>query len=98
VETSDTFLFHTTSQKICIDQKKPGYVYVLDGIVTANGEVGISGSQSSTCNVSPPLGRAGRAERQQPVNYGIVVNNFNFNFNFNSAVLFSQCIHESASN
>jgi hypothetical protein len=50
----------------------------LDGIANVNGEVGISGSRSSPCNVTPPLGSTGRAQRQQPVNYGIV-NNFNFN-------------------
>jgi hypothetical protein len=46
VETSDTFNF-ILYQKICIDPKKlHGSVYVLDGIITANGEVGISGSRS----------------------------------------------------
>jgi hypothetical protein len=59
----------------------PCYVYVLDGIATANGEVGISGSPSSPyCNVSPPLGQYKEGQRQQPVNSGIVVNIINFNF------------------
>jgi hypothetical protein len=39
VETSDTFIFHTVSKKIRIDQNNSihGYVYVLDGIATTNG-------------------------------------------------------------
>jgi hypothetical protein len=41
-----TLFFHTISKKIRIE-KKIGYVYVLDDIATANGEVGICGSRSS---------------------------------------------------
>jgi hypothetical protein len=55
-------------------------VHVLDGNVVANGEVGISGSRSSPNPMSPIIGTSERARRQQPVNYGIVVNNFNFKF------------------
>jgi hypothetical protein len=41
-----TFYISYCIKKKRIDQKKkPGYVSVLDGIVTANGEVGISGSR-----------------------------------------------------
>jgi hypothetical protein len=55
-------------------------VYVLDGIATANGKVGISGSRSSpyesktffTCKA----GGGGDSNRSHPVH---VVNNFNFN-------------------
>jgi hypothetical protein len=48
-----------------------GYVYVLDGIVTANGAVGISGSRSSPYeNKTFIIGKAGRAQRQQPVSPG----------------------------
>jgi hypothetical protein len=52
-----------------------GRVYIIDGIATAIGEVGISGSRSS-----PGLyvldGGAGRAKRQHPVSPGIVVSSF----------------------
>jgi hypothetical protein len=54
VETSDTF-FHSACKMKCIYKyshkiiKIHVYVYVLDGIATANGEVGISGSRSSPC-------------------------------------------------
>jgi hypothetical protein len=60
----------------------PGYVYVLDGIATANGKVGISGSRSSPCENKTFLrskhGGARDSNRFHPVH---VVNNFNFNFN-----------------
>jgi hypothetical protein len=51
VETSDTFYLvpyprNTYRSK---NKEKSGYVYFLDGIATANGEVGISGSRSSPC-------------------------------------------------
>jgi hypothetical protein len=35
------------------------YVYVLDGIATANGEVGITGSRSSPCQMSPRMAKHG---------------------------------------
>jgi hypothetical protein len=60
------------------------YMYVLDGIATPNGEIGISDSRSSPCPMSPIIGTTWRAQRQQPVNFGIVVNNFNFDFNFDN--------------
>jgi hypothetical protein len=53
------------------------YGYVLDGFVTAIGEVGITGLRSTHAYESK-LGTARGAQRQQPVNSGIVVNNFNF--------------------
>jgi hypothetical protein len=44
VESSDTSYFIVYSKKSTYrSKKKNGYVYGLDGIVTANGEVGISG-------------------------------------------------------
>jgi hypothetical protein len=51
------------------------YGCVLDGFVTAIGEVGISGLQSTHAYESK-LGTARGAQRQQPVNSSIVVNNF----------------------
>jgi hypothetical protein len=70
--------FHHVSKKI--KYRKKNTVYVLDGIATSNGEVGISGSRSSPCQMSSIIGTAERAQRQQPVNFDIVVNNANFNF------------------
>jgi hypothetical protein len=35
------------------------YVYVLDGIANANGEVGISGSRSSPCQMRPSMSKHG---------------------------------------
>jgi hypothetical protein len=82
VETSDTFYFILYPKKLRIDKrKKTGYVYILDCIATANGEVGISGLRSSPCQMSPIIGTTRRAQRQQPVNSSIVVNNFRFNSN-----------------
>jgi hypothetical protein len=89
VKTSDTFFSY--SIKKGIDKQKTGYVYVLDdGIPTGNGEVGMSGSRSSPCNASPPLRSTWRAQRPQPVNYGIVVNNLSFNF----VQLLSAALHD----
>jgi hypothetical protein len=51
------------------------YGCVLDGLVTAIGEVGISGLRSTHACESK-LGIARGAQRQHPVNSGIVVNNF----------------------
>jgi hypothetical protein len=56
------------------------YGRILDGFVTTIEEVGISGLRSTHAYESK-LGTARGAQRQQPVNSGIVVNNFNFNFN-----------------
>jgi hypothetical protein len=56
------------------------YVYVLYGTATANGEVGISGSRSSPCQMSPISAhhRGSRdSNRFHPVH---VVNNFKFQF------------------
>jgi hypothetical protein len=64
-----------------------GYVYFLDGIVTANGEVGISGSRSSPCLISPLGTSMGGGQRQQPVYAAIVVNKFiSFQFHFISSL------------
>jgi hypothetical protein len=51
------------------------YGCVSDGIVTAIGEVGISGLRF-THGYESKLGTARGAQRQPPVNYGIGVNNF----------------------
>jgi hypothetical protein len=54
------------------------YGYVLDGIVSAIREVGISGSRS-TSRFLVQLGVAQEGgQRQQPAFTGIVVNNFKF--------------------
>jgi hypothetical protein len=51
------------------------YGCVLDGFVTANGEVGISGLRSTHAYESK-LGTSRGAQRQHPVYLGIVANNF----------------------
>jgi hypothetical protein len=65
VETSNTFYFIQYPKKYVriIDKKKQihVYVYVLDGIANANGEVGISGSRSSPCPMNPIIGTTWRA-------------------------------------
>jgi hypothetical protein len=54
VETSDILYFILYPKELrihnysCVSKKKTGYGYVLDGIVTAIGEVGISGSRSTS--------------------------------------------------
>jgi hypothetical protein len=54
-------------------------MYVLDGIATANGEVGISGSRSSPCLIRPLIGKAWRAQKHQLVLPGTCcINNFKF--------------------
>jgi hypothetical protein len=53
VETSDILYFILFPKKNTYrSQKISGYLYLLDGIVTANGEVGISGLRS-TPHISP---------------------------------------------
>jgi hypothetical protein len=56
------------------------YGYVVDGIVTAIGEVGISGSRSSPTLLSPARRSIRGAQRQQPIFTGIVVFNFKFQY------------------
>ena len=54
------------------------YVYVLDGIAIAIGELGISGSRSSPCQMRPDMAKQGGPRdiiRLHPVH---VVNNFKF--------------------
>jgi hypothetical protein len=63
-------------------------VHVLDSIATPNGEVGISGSRSSPCQMSPIIGIARRAQREQPIIVGIVVYNFNSNFKSHQRPMF----------
>jgi hypothetical protein len=62
------------------------YGFVLDGFVTAIGEVGISGLRSTHAYESK-LGTTRGAQRQQTVICGIVANIFNFNFRSCEAIL-----------
>jgi hypothetical protein len=68
VENSDTFYFTLYARKAHIESENDGYmfkdilnpyVHILDGIATANGEVGISGSRSSPYQISPRMAKHG---------------------------------------
>jgi hypothetical protein len=83
VETSDTFYFVLHPKKKRIDRKLTNTwlrVYVLDGIVTANGEFGICGSRSSSCYYKTTNGTYMGAERQQLVSPGTCCKQFQFQF------------------
>jgi hypothetical protein len=89
VETSDTFCFIPYPKKKRIDQKKKlGYVYVVDGIVTANGEVGISGSRSSPFENKTFLqAKQGGPKDSTRFHPEHVVNNFKLQFQIPSRAL-----------
>jgi hypothetical protein len=71
-------------------------VYVLDHIVTANGEVGISGSRSSPCeNKTFLLAKQGVARDNSRVHPVHVVYHFKFQIsNFEASVLGGRAIGE----
>jgi ABC-type cobalamin transport system ATPase subunit len=81
----EELLFHSSGQVAksrglnLIGPTTAGYAYVLDGIATANGEVGISGSRSSPCEnktfLQSKQGGSIATSRFHPVH---VENNFNF--------------------
>jgi hypothetical protein len=85
VETSDIFYFIQYPKKNTYrseNDKILGYGYVLDGIVTAVGEVGISGSTVYLTLLSPARHSIRGGQRLQPIFTGIGVKYFNFNFSF----------------